>query len=95
MTPSSSPRLSELGWGGKPRLFDRQPGDRPPGDLRCGPLEEVQEDGVPQLILYLLKGHSYVSGDTLHECPLLMEEILKTRVCGLWVPACNHSIETY
>ena len=64
-------------------LFDWNTGDCPPGDLRRGPREQIREEGVPQLILYRLKGHSYFRGNMLHKIPLLLKGLLQTRVCCL------------
>ena len=68
---------------GDPSLFDWQTGDQPHGDLRCVPLKERQEEGVPQLILYRLKSHSDAQGNALHKVPLLLEGLLQARICGL------------
>ena len=67
-------------------LFDRQTGDRPPGDLGRGPLKEGREEDLPQLIFYHLEFYPYVQGGALHKGPLLLEGLLQSCVCGLWVP---------
>ena len=67
-------------------LFDHNTGDRPPGDLCCGPLKEGREEDVLQRILRHLEGHPNVRGEALHENPLLLERILQDRLCGLQVP---------
>ena len=67
---------------GDPGLFDHHPGDRPPRDLCHGPLKEVQEEDIPQRILYQLEVHPYVPGDALHKFPLLLEGLLATVSLG-------------
>ena len=57
-------------------LFERHNGDCSPGDLKRAPLKEGQEEGVPQLILYRLKGHHYVRGDALQEGSFLLEGLM-------------------
>ena len=75
-----------------PSMFDRQTGDRPPSDLRHGPLKEGREKFVPQLILHRLKFHPYARGDALQEGPLLLEGLLQDRVCGMRVTT-RHPIQ--
>ena len=67
-------RPCDPSWGreGDPRQFDSHTGDLPTRDVRHGPLKEGWEEGIPQFILYRLKGHPYVQGDALHEGPLLL-----------------------
>ena len=77
-----------LSWVGEvyTSLFDRQTGDCPPKDLGLVSLIEGWEKCVLQLILYRLNFHPFLRGDALHECPLLLEELLQASVCGLQVP---------
>ena len=69
-----------------PRVLDRHIIDRSPGDLGYGPLKELQERCVLQLIPHLLKSHPYARGNALHKVPLLVEVLLQARACGMWVP---------
>ena len=57
-----------LSWvrEGNTSLFDWQNGDFPPGDLRHVPLKYGRKEGVPQIIIYLLKCHHYYRGEALH-----------------------------
>ena len=81
-------RLCGPSWVGEgdPGLFDRQTSNRPPRDLRRGPLKEVRDKHVPQRIFYRLKGHPYVWGDALHEGPLLLKGLLQACVCVIRLP---------
>ena len=72
---------------GDPGMFDRHTADRPPRDMRRGPLKESWEEDVLQRILYFLKGHPNVRGDVLHKVPLLLEVLLQAHICCLQVPA--------
>ena len=78
-------------WESNTRILDWQNGDRSPGDLVCGLLEEVWEERVAQHVLHCLERivqrvlhglerRPYVRGDALNEIPLLLEGIMQACV---------------
>ena len=53
----------------------------------CGPLKEVLEERVTQLVLHRMLRLPYAQDKALHKSPLLLEELLQARIGGLWLLA--------
>ena len=54
-------------------------------DFECDPLEKGREELVLQVLLPRAESLTNVWGDALDKIPLLLEGLMHTRICCLWM----------